>query len=205
VKLSERLERALLQYFSGDAEDEREFQSLSSIHLGFEPPAEWLGYHWSDVEAVDDKENLKAILDQMVMDDLLQRDWADDEIEPSYRLTEHGSYEAIFGMEGYIPAEPAIEPIRVDTSTWTGLGKNVSPANLQIIKDKAKALQVAIMQSDADFETKTDACKRVEAAIVLLEAPNVPWKEVVSLLNHPTVTAFLAAISLIQFIIGLAA
>ena len=97
------------------------------------------------------------------------------------------------------------EPIRVDTTDWTGLAKAVSPQNLRAIRDQSKALQLAIMQSDADIQTKTDACKRVEAVIVLLEAPNVPWREVVNLLNHPTVTAFFAAVSLIQFIIGLAA
>lgn len=95
--------------------------------------------------------------------------------------------------------------ISVDSTNWTGLAKAASPIKIQVIREKSLELQVAIMQSDADLETKSDACKRVEAVIILLEAPNVPWKEVVGLLNHPTVTAFLAAVSLIQFIIGLAA
>jgi len=73
-----------------------------------------------------------------------------------------------------------------------------------VIRAKAKSLLLAIMQSDADIETRTDACKRVEAAILLLEAPNVPWREIVNLLAHPTVTAFLAALNLIQFILGFA-
>jgi hypothetical protein len=205
VKLSELAETALLQYFTADHDDDREFQSLSTVHLSFEPPTEWREHHWTDVAAFDDKENLKAILDQMVLDGLLQRDWADSEIEPSYRATEQGEYEAVFGLDGYIPSGSSLEPIQVDTTDWTGLAKAVSPENLKIIREHSKALQIAIMQSDADIETKNDACKRVEAVITLLDAPNVPWREVVSLLNHPTVTAFLAAVSLIQFIIGMAA
>jgi hypothetical protein len=93
---------------------------------------------------------------------------------------------------------------KISTTDWIGLAKAVGPQHLENIRKHSKALQVAIMQSDARFDSKTDACKRVEAVIVLLEAPNVPWREVVSLLNHPTVTAFLTAISLIQIIVGLA-
>src|SRR3546814_8278554 len=56
----------------------------------------------------------------------------------------------------------------------------------------------------ADSQTKIDACKRVEAVILLLDAPNVPWRQVVELLNHSSVTAFLTALNIIQLIIGLA-
>jgi hypothetical protein len=98
-----------------------------------------------------------------------------------------------------------VSTIEVDTTDWTGLSKAVSPQNLSAIREKTTELQLAIMQSDADIQLKTDACKRVEAVLILLEAPNVPWREVVSLLNHPSVTALLAAVNLIQFIIGMAA
>jgi hypothetical protein len=98
-----------------------------------------------------------------------------------------------------------VSTIEVDTTDWTGLSKAVSPQNLSIIREKTTELQLAIMQSDADIQLKTDACKRVEAVLILLEAPNVPWREVVALLSHPAVNAFFAATSLIQFIIGLAA
>jgi hypothetical protein len=98
-----------------------------------------------------------------------------------------------------------VRTIEVDTTDWTGLSKAVTPQNLTIIREKTTALQLAILQSDADSQLKMDACKRVEAVITLLEAPNVPWREVVSLLSHPALNAFFATTSLIQFIIGLAA
>jgi hypothetical protein len=94
---------------------------------------------------------------------------------------------------------------KIDSTNWTGLAKRISPNDAVIIKEKSQELQRAIMQSQADIETKTDACKRVEAVLLLLEAPNVPWREVVHLLNHPAVTAMLVGLNLIQFIIGLAA
>lgn len=91
----------------------------------------------------------------------------------------------------------------ISSTDWTGLATGMSHAKTVIVRERANQLLKAIIQSDADIQTRTDACKRVEAAIVLLEAPNVPWREVVNLLNHPTITALLAGLSLIQFIIGL--
>ena len=90
----------------------------------------------------------------------------------------------------------------IDSTDWTGLGKAISREHSLIIRSKANSLLQAIIQSDADISSRTDACKRVEAAITLLEAPNVPWREVVNLLAHPSVSAFLAALNLIQFILG---
>ena len=137
--------------------------------------------------------------------------------------------EAIFWTEGYADrtsAQSAIESILanganavrndraipeleklqevIDSTDWTGLGKAITHEKAVVVRQRTNALLEAIIQSDGDIGTRTDACKRVEAAIVLLEAPNVPWREVVNLLNHPSVTAFLAALSLIQFILGMA-
>lgn len=91
----------------------------------------------------------------------------------------------------------------IDSTDWTGLGKRVGKNDAIRIRKSARSLLAAIVQSEADAQTKADACKRVEAVILLLEAPNVPWRQVVELLNHPTVTAFLAAVSLIQLILGM--
>ena len=92
---------------------------------------------------------------------------------------------------------------KIESTDWTGLARNVSPAHSRVIREKSQALLSAIIQSDADIQTRTDACKRVEAVIVLLDAPNAPWREIVDLLNHPTVTAFFAAVSLLQFLLGI--
>lgn len=140
--------------------------------------------------------------------------------------------ETIFWTEGYNSKEAAINAIdsilkngphaeqvdatkpdnhdlseiqrRIDSTNWTGLGNAISPSDAKLIRKKSKTLLAAIMQSDCDVQTKTDACKRVEAVIVLLEAPNVPWREVVSLLNHPTVSAFLVTLNILQLILGMA-
>jgi uncharacterized protein YegP (UPF0339 family) len=100
-------------------------------------------------------------------------------------------------------AEPTIDQL-IDSADWTGLGRKISQENTKKIRKKTESLLKAIIQSDADVQTKLDACKRVEAIIVLLEAPNVPWRQVADLLNHPSVTAFLTALNILQFIIGLA-
>lgn len=101
------------------------------------------------------------------------------------------------------PADPTMDQL-IDSTDWTGLGKKISKQNTAKIRKKSESLLKAIVQSDADVQTKIDACKRVEAVIVLLEAPNVPWRQVADLLNHPSVTAFLTALNILQFIIGLA-
>jgi uncharacterized protein YegP (UPF0339 family) len=92
----------------------------------------------------------------------------------------------------------------IDSADWTGLGRKITHENVIYIRSKANELLQAIFQSDADTQTKADAVRRVEAALLLLEAPNVPWRLVVELLNYPAVTAIMTALNLIQFIIGLA-
>ena len=175
------------------------------------------------------RESLQLNLDQMVAACLIEPQLSSRISEPHYRITDQGRREAVAYQQlddespttklttengeplltedgdFIILKDRAEDPILVDSTNWTGLAKAVGPRQLQNIQDHTKALQIAIMQSDSDIQTKTDACKRVEAVLLLLEAPNVPWREVVGLLNHPSVTAFLAAVSLIQFIIGLAA
>jgi hypothetical protein len=224
-------EKAVLDLLSSSSGEEDEaYLSLTTI---FEKVAPRLAPHVDSYDFDDDlrsKESLRVTLDDMVADGLLESRWGERDYEASYRITDQGQYEAsgfdalfaevphnVLTTESGEPLltedgdflivqdAPTAPLIEVDTTDWTGLAKAVSPQQLLTIKDHSRALQIAIMQSDADIQTKTDACKRVEAVLLLLEAPNVPWREVVALLNHPSVTAFLAAVSLIQFIIGLAA
>ncbi|ABF52701.1 hypothetical protein [Sphingopyxis alaskensis] len=124
-------------------------------------------------------------------------------------VTQAGDF-IVTGDGKYIVTESGDEgdatdrPISVDSVDWTGLASKASQAHIVEIRRNVIALQQAIMQSDASIDAKTDACKRVEAVILLLEAPNVPWRQIVELLNHSSVTAFLTALNIIQFIIGLA-
>jgi|GEM_PF-5851675 len=93
----------------------------------------------------------------------------------------------------------------IDSTDWTGLSKKVSAADLKEIKVRVVALKNSIIQSDTDDQTKLNALSRADAIVSLLEAPDVPWREVVQILNSPSLSAFLVVVNIIQFIIGLAA
>jgi hypothetical protein len=98
-----------------------------------------------------------------------------------------------------------VSPIQVvESVNWTGLAQSASPEYLIKIKEKANDLRVIIVQSDIDMQTRNNALKRVDAVVSLLEAPDIPWKEVVEILNSPFLSAFLAVTSLIQLISGMA-
>ena len=216
----EDMERMLLRYFVNDEWAARGAQPLDSIFEQIARPSGWRDAFFETLETDNEKGALSAILERMASDGLIEgrRDAngqayyearSDYQRSPRYKhlfdLTIHDAKPN--GAEAD-QIEDDIEHgtgVAVDTTDWTGLSKAVGPQNLAIIRERTTALQLAIMQSDADIQLKTDACKRVEAVLILLEAPNVPWREVVSLLNHPAVTAFFATASIIQFIIGLAA
>lgn len=155
--------------------------------------------------AFENKGDFTEVIDLLFFNKLMDADSKKNGHAEGYFITELG-VEFLRRPQDFVLEDgrlARLKAIQVDSTDWTGLAKAVTPQKLQTIKEHSKALQVAIMQSDADIETKADACKRVEAVITLLEAPNVPWREVVSLLNHPSVTALLAAINLIQLIIGM--
>lgn len=121
----------------------------------------------------------------------------------AYRMTDIG-LEELQRLEKSRNKKPDGLLAEIDSTDWTGLGKRVSPEQARSIKLKAQELLCLIVQSDADSQTKTNAMVRVEAVIKLLEAPNVPWREIVYLLNNPSVTAFLAALNLLQLLLGIA-
>ncbi len=120
MTISEQMERALLDFFAKDDGDERTFQSLTTVYDKISRPAQWRESFFSDIEGVVDKKELETVLDQMVIDGLLQRDWRDDTFEPSYRATEEGIYESVLGLDGYVLQQPSIKPVEFDASSWTG-------------------------------------------------------------------------------------
>lgn len=100
--------------------------------------------------------------------------------------------------------EPDLLVEKINSIDWTGLGKSVSEDQIIAIRESANQLRVVIIQSQLDENTRQNALKRVDAIIALLEAPNIPFKEIVELLNSQYFAAFLAAMSLAQLIFGLA-
>jgi hypothetical protein len=94
--------------------------------------------------------------------------------------------------------------IAIDSTDWTGLSKKISASDLGEIRIRVTALKQSIIQSGTDEQTKLNAIARADAIANLLEAPDVPWREVVQILNSPALSAFLVVVNIIQFIIGLA-
>ena len=202
----EEVESVVLKFMANDDFAARGFVSLTSIHEKLAPIMK------SDFVRFT-KERLGNYLDQMVINDILQSKMGERGFERHYQITSQGEYEAAgFGdnlvADEFDEALPlaAVEHLQIDfdSTDWTGLSKKVSIENLKHINQKISALNDAILQSDADAQTKLNAIKRVEAVQALLEAPDVPWRAVVEILNYPSITAFLTALNIIQFIIGLA-
>lgn len=92
----------------------------------------------------------------------------------------------------------------IESTDWTGLSRRISQSDLQNISSKIVELNVAIVQSDADERTKINAIKRVNAVQSLLEAPDVPWRDVIAILSSPSLASFLTVLTTIQFILGFA-
>ncbi len=155
-------------------------------------------------ENVQTDRSPSEIIDIAAYEGLLDARNKQGPIFEDFFLTDHGR-EILSDPESFQVGAYEQETVDlIDSTDWTGLAKSISPAQKFEIRGKANELLSLIIQSDADEQTRLDACKRVEAVVCLLEAPNSPWRDIVSLLNHPSVTAFLAALNLIQFIIGIA-
>ncbi len=92
MNLSDEIEQKLLSYFAND--DSNAFQSLTTIFEKMTRPSKWRESFFSDIDEIDDKEQVRTILDQMVIDGLLQSNWGSRDYEGSYRLTSQGTYEA---------------------------------------------------------------------------------------------------------------
>jgi hypothetical protein len=215
----EDMERLLLRYFMNDEWAARGSLSLDSIFEQVGRPSGWQNSYFDQLRTPLEKGALSAILERMAGDGLLEIISSEQDETPHYQaspsLLKHPRYDylypkfnnvELYGNGDLLPLGDADQQSiqsAIDSTNWTGLSTRISAEDSVIIRERAKVLLLAIMQSDADIQSRTDACKRVEAVIVLLEAPNVPWREVVGLLNHPSVTALFAALSLIQFLIGL--
>jgi hypothetical protein len=96
------------------------------------------------------------------------------------------------------------ELISIDSANWAAVRRAASPADVLQIRNLATQLRVVIIQSDADETTRLNAIKRVDAAITLLEAPDISWKQVAEIFNSPYLAAFLTAANIVQLILSLA-
>jgi hypothetical protein len=180
VSLSNEMEQTLLSYFAND--DSNAFQSLTTIFEKMTRPSQWRESFFSDIDEIDDKEQLRTILDQMVIDGLLQTNWGGRDYEGSYRATDQGRYEAAFDGGPLIqtgetrltdgsdlptdflndpqprdsdPPYPGrvVEPH--DSTTWTGSQFVLVNATV-IVKIKAVALELQAAAYSLNFRSDAD-------------------------------------------------
>jgi hypothetical protein len=205
VKVSEEMERALLAYFVSDNSDERPFQSLATIFEMVKRPGQWRETFFRDIDGVDDKMHLKVILDQMVIDGLLQIDWA---VPDSYRVTEEGAYESVLGIDGLVPHRPSIEPIEFDSENWTGARMiSISAKAWHNVKTAAFELQTKAQSTNFHSEfDKQDIQELANAlvAICLMANPELPLIDKIT--SHPkfqTYTALFVFVATIRGALGI--
>lgn len=183
---SERLEKALLQYFAQRDDEGRRFQTLAEISAGFSRPPFWVDEFSSDLGGLQDQSALKAVLERMVVDALLQHDWADSGSD-SYRITDHGLYESAVGFDAFVEVEPSIEPVRVDAESWTGTRLiYVDSGQWKSIRIVARQIQTA--SRDINYESEEDQRDvqgLADALVALCEMAEPDVGLIERLLSHP--------------------
>jgi hypothetical protein len=97
----EQVEQAVLQYLNGDSSEERHFRSLTTIFEMVMKPREPRADADDLEDEVDTKEELRAVLDTMADEGLLESRWGERDYEASYRLTDEGAYQAS-GFDQYV-------------------------------------------------------------------------------------------------------
>tara|TARA_R110001606_G_scaffold144317_2_gene283696 strand:+ start:186 stop:839 length:654 start_codon:yes stop_codon:yes gene_type:complete len=154
-------------------------------------------------------EKVEKAVEKLIQDDFIEAFEDQRLLGNGIRLTGHGSY-SLHGPNILVSDELAIQSAEapltdseLDSMDWTGLSKSVSSEDLKRIRGAARQLRSVIAQSDVDSSTRDDALRRVDAVVDLLEAPNVPWKQIVEILRSPYLNAFLISYELIKLIVGL--
>ncbi|WP_156255885.1 hypothetical protein [Sandarakinorhabdus oryzae] len=205
--------QAVLAYLVHLDDGAPEYHSLTTIYEKIFSDKENLFWSEDDLNVIDTKEEIRVVLDQMVLDGLLDGNMGERDYETSYKLTDQGIYEgAGFGalITKYTEDAPleqneeSVPLIEFDSVDWTGLATRITEDQFLEICDKTKALRVAIVQSDVDYRTQQNALGRVKAIEELLQTPDCPWRIVVELLSNPAFSSFMSALSIMQFILGLA-
>lgn len=155
-------------------------------------------------------EKVEKTVGKLIVDDFIEAYENKALLGNGIRLTGHGSYSLIGPnvlVVGDLVAASSEAPLtdrELDSLDWTGLSKSASKADLKRIRRAARELRGVIAQSDVDGTTRDDALRRVDAVVALLEAPNVPWRQIVEILNSPFFGAFLISYGLVKLIVELA-
>jgi hypothetical protein len=181
----EKLERAILEYLSSDDGRSETFHSLTTIYEKIARPYVEKSRYFEKVHEFEDKEHVRTLLDQMVLDSLLEARMGERDYERTYRPTEQGIYERSFEDLSLV-VEPKIEPSSEnhvnESALWTGLPK------IGVLTDDAserlrialKLVDQAVDLAQASNEERAQARAYVLALQSLVDAPQPPaeliWK-----------------------------
>ena len=146
-----QLENALMAYLARDDADRPRFQSLTTIYEKL-PERHILTELHQDDDEIEDKEELRAALDQLVQDGIVETRWGEREYEGSYRITQDRLYDERVSAEGIVPAPNAPQ---TDSSDWTG-GRLLYVDSLVLGKIRVVAGQLQVASQRVNFQNKSD-------------------------------------------------
>ena len=228
----EKVEAAVLAYLSADNEDEfgprRSFSTIFDKIVGPSVPR---------VDGFDEddelhmKQELEAILNKMVADDLLNSAWGERDVEASYRLTDQGIYEAsgfdVLATESgdplltengeYIEVEnlppqstdvEGDEPIQKKSEDWTGPKLVLTDAKV-IRQIRIQASELRELVHSIRFESNSDSqdIKALADALVAVCSMAEPELSIIDrILSHPKfqlTAGLIAAVATIRSALGI--
>ena len=203
----EATEQVVLKYLSAADDDENgQFRSLTTLFEKVIGPSLPHADGYDVEDEIESKDALRALLDQMVSDGLLESRWGERDYEANYRITDQGSYEAS-GFDQLVSdqqsnalltesgdpivtesgdfivledvADAEVIHITVDSSAWTGLTKTIVDArNARVISGLiGKALDSLPASQAGNFEIM-QATAYLKAARELVDAPEPPSEEI---------------------------
>ncbi|MFN3775531.1 hypothetical protein [Sphingomonas parapaucimobilis] len=186
------LEDAILAYLAQDGLGARTFQSLTTIYEKL-PEARLLASELVESDrGVDDKEQVRAALDQLVMDEMLEARRGERDYEAEYRITDQGAYETAFPGGALVthsdgttfsdgsryrngPELDREAPTSIDSAAWTGLSRTIVDArNAQAISSLIDKALDALPGTGASNSDIMQASAYLRAARELSSAPQPP-------------------------------
>ncbi len=147
------------------------------------------------------REQIRYVLDQMVLDDLVESTMDGRDYEKEYRLTDHGTYEAS-GFDSLVVSDAEAEQAdkehdqAVDSANWTGLpceftlGVQRQERLVALLSDVERNLDAAGIPN---FE-KAMARAYIVAARTLAESPEPPADIIWELIGRANQIAGIAAL-----------
>ncbi len=207
------LEDAVLAYLSRNGSEAGAFQSLTTIYEKLQE-AQRLGSELDeDDRGIDDKEQVRAALDQLVMDGMVESRWGERDYEASYRITDQGAYEAAFPDGALVthsdgttfsdgsryrngPASERQEVKSFDSAAWTGL-----PSAFVLDEQKSAKLVSLLQAAEQNLDRigagnaeKAMARAYIVAAQALADAPDPPADLIWEIINRANNLAGVASL-----------